>query len=149
MLHTFVALVEDKPGVLTRVAAVIFAVGLLVSCSGCNRALPIDAGKNQAVIHVETLADYPTTVLSFAVAQADRTDSPLFSIEGVNTFQTWNFKLNSGVNQISSINPAHGQYRVISPSSEKTFVLQAGTSYKATVCFEHHTCRRRTFSFTE
>jgi hypothetical protein len=141
--------VQDKPGVLTRVASVILAVELCVICSGCNRTLPIDSGKNQAVIHVETLGEYPTTIESFAVTRVEQPSTAVFSIKGVDTFQTWNFKLSSGVNQTSSINTAHGEYRVTFPATEKTFVLQKGTPYKATVCFQHHSCHSGTFSFTE
>ena len=140
---------KARPMRLIRVASMFFAGVLLISCSGCNRSLPIDTGKKQAVIHVETLGEYPTTIESFAVTPADKPTTPVFLIEGIDTFQAWNFSLNSGVNQTSSINTAHGQYRVISPSSEKTFVLQAGIPYRATVCFEHHSCRKGTFSFTE
>jgi hypothetical protein len=134
---------------LIRVASIIFACALLISCSGCNRSLRIDTSKQHAVIHVETLGEYPTTVESFALKPANQPNASVFSIEGTDTFQTWNFKLNSGVNQTSSIETSHGQYRVTSPMSDKTFVLQAGTPYRATVCFEHHSCRSGTFSFTE
>ena len=50
MLHTFVALVEDKPGVLTRVASLfrrlnINIVSVTVGAHGACRGLAHDAGR--------------------------------------------------------------------------------------------------------
>ena len=144
MLHTFVALVQDKPGVLTRAAAVC----LTCTLAGCGGRLKIDVSKGQAVIHVETLGEYPTTIRSFQVAPANHPTAPLFSIQGLDNFQTWNFKLHSGLNQTSLMDTSHGRYKVIAPSEENEFRLSPQTNYIATACFEQR-CSTGIFSLAE
>jgi hypothetical protein len=119
-----------------------------MSLASCGGGLKIDVSKGEAVVHVETLGEYPTTVRSFQVAQANHPNSPLFSIQGLDGFQTWNFKLHSGLNQSSLVDASHGRYKVIAPLAESGFRLSSRTNYIATACFEH-SCTTGNFSLAE
>jgi hypothetical protein len=146
MLQTFLTVLQDKPLVFATTSCLAFA--LLLTSIGCNRKLQIDVNNDEALVHVETLGEYPTTVSSFQVARFDQPNSPVFAIQGLGNFQTWNFKLHRGLNHVSLVDASHGGYKVSSPSYGDEFQLSPKTKYMATACF-NYTCRNGTFSLSE
>ena len=131
-------------------ASIVTALLATLSLTGCS-VTKLESSSDTATIHVETLADYPTTIKSLRIAPSASPNTPVFAVEGVtDRFQIHEFVFHSGLNQTRLDEPPSDSYRILTPVGGETFALATNTKYTVTVCKPHHLlCDKEEFSFSK
>jgi len=88
------------------------------------------SGKN-IIIHVETLADYPTRVDRLIIFKEGLPDDKVFEASSDNG-QIWRIVLHAGRNDLSAVIRA-GTYKVLFPHANG-FMLMPNEPYRIRVC---------------
>jgi len=95
--------------------------------------LRIERNGASAIVHVETLGEYPTTIRHIRVKEASSGKVVFELLTEGGTPQIHDFHLSVGGNSTSAADPQYGSYRVTVPASKDTFFLQQGVKYRVTV----------------
>jgi hypothetical protein len=106
-------------------------VVMLVTTVSCNRPpARIVMSGNTATVNVETLGEYPTTIMRARLRdEVDR--SIIWEIQSSDgTPQIHKLVLKLGSNSATLANPTTGKYRVIVPTNSDTFELSTDRQYK-------------------
>lgn len=90
------------------------------------------SGKD-VVVHLETLADYPTHIDRIVIAESDRPDAIVFEATSQNHAAIHRFVIHAGNNDVALLHPYGGTYKVVIPDG-RSFVLVRDDSYRITVC---------------
>jgi hypothetical protein len=109
----------------------------LCGCRGPS--LWIKSAPGGVTVHVETLAEYPTSIDRVVIERinADGFESvPLFAAQGTDGAQIRSFVIRAGTNDRNLLHPSHGSYRVVTPAGGDFDVLP-GAIYRVTICREH------------
>jgi hypothetical protein len=85
------------------------------------------------IAHVETLGEYPTTVLHIQIKDVSSGKIVFELVKEEGTPQIHNFSLSVGENPVNVADPEHGSYRVVAPAGGNKFVLRPGTNYRILV----------------
>jgi hypothetical protein len=92
-------------------------------------ALKIEQSGNSAIVHFETLAEYPSDVSRIKIVD-DSSGLPIFEIRANGKrFQARKFKLSQGVNSTKLVTVTWGSYRVVTPTSDDHFQIKSGVQY--------------------
>jgi hypothetical protein len=149
MLHLIAASIQNKPGLLKRVALLCASAAILggLGCSG--GAINIDVQDGAAEIHIATEGNSPTPIRSLRIVAANGQGSTAYAIQGSFDFKIRDLPLHSGSNPINTFEVSHGNFRVTAPADgATTFNLQANQPYLVEVCFSHG-CRQSSFTLHE
>jgi hypothetical protein len=114
--------------------------------------LKIDQSGNFAIVNVETLGEYPTTIgrvritddASGRVVLEDAAKRELLDKAGA---QIYNFRLAVGENSTNVVEPESGTYEVIEPCGRNSFILQQGVKYRLRIWGDSWTYRETSFRF--
>jgi hypothetical protein len=85
------------------------------------------------IVHVETLGEYPTTILHIQIKDTSSGNVIFELVNEQGTPQIHNFSLSIGDNPVSVADPQHGFYRVVVPAGGNKFVLRPGINYRILV----------------
>jgi hypothetical protein len=149
MLPIFLTYVQNKSGILTRVALLCAGMTILgaLGCSG--GVIAIDVQDNAAIIHIETEGNSSTPIRSLRIAAANGQGSAVYAIQGSFDFKIHDLPLQTGSNAMSSFEVSHGNFRVTAPADgASTFNLQANQTYLVEACFSHG-CHQSKFTLHE
>ena len=102
------------------------------------------SGKNM-IVHLETLADYPTSIDRIVIAESDRPDPPVFEARSEDHAQIHRFMIHAGSNDVGVLHPSSGTYQTLIPDG-RSFVLIPNELYRVTVC-KAGKCRSSPFTF--
>jgi hypothetical protein len=116
---------------LVAVLVAAFAVaGWRAFVAGPGASVAYAPGK--AIIHVETLGEYPTTIRHVRLEEIS-SQSVIFDAVAANgTPQIHNFELSIGSNSIDMLQSSSGEYRIVRPVG-KTFTLQSDRQYRVSL----------------
>jgi hypothetical protein len=109
-------------------------ISMPLSLSGCSSKprLSFTATPSQAIVHVQTLGEYPTTVRHVRLADdAGRTIWEIRSKRGTPQIHKLAFAV--GANSANLASPDSGEYEVITPTDAGDFQLKSGTDYTVQV----------------
>jgi hypothetical protein len=85
------------------------------------------------IAHVETLGEYPTTILHFQIKDVSSGIIVFELIKDKGTPQIHTFSLSVGENSVIFADPQYGSYRVIVPAGGNKFILSPGINYRILV----------------
>jgi hypothetical protein len=146
MLHTFVAHVQNKLNLFTRVALLCASLAIFGSLGCSGGVIAIDVQDNAAVIHIETEGSSPTPIRSLRIVAADGQGSTIYAIQGSFDFKIHDLPLHTGSNAMTTFEVSHGNFRVTAPANgATTFNLQANQPYLVEACFSHG-CHQSNFT---
>jgi len=107
--------------------------------------LRFEVSGKDVVVHLEALAEYPTSVDRIVIARSDRPDAPVFEAMSEDHAQIHRFKVHAGNNDLGILHPYKGTYQTLIPTG-RSFVLLQDETYRFTVC-EAGKCRSSRFTF--
>jgi hypothetical protein len=92
----------------------------------------IEGTQSRAVVHLETLREYPTSIGHFRIEEIPSGRIVFEGFKASGTPQLWNMQLSPGSNSIDVVDPQYGTYRLTEPKGA-SFTLHSGQRYRITV----------------
>lgn len=114
---------------MCRFASIIIILVLVIPIVGCGPPLRVRVMDEKAVVDVQTLGEYPTTITRVRIAEREggRTIWEIKAKWG--TPQIHTLSLAAGANSVDLAEPGAGGYEIVIPRKDPTFSLQRGTDY--------------------
>ena len=123
----------------------LFLVAIAVYVHWGRPNISFETSGKDVVVHLETLADYPTHIDRIVIAESDRPDASVFESRSEDHAQIHRFKVHVGSNDVGILHPVSGTYQTLIPRG-RNFVLLRNETYRFTVC-EAGKCRSSRFTF--
>jgi hypothetical protein len=111
---------------------VILVAVLFVKFVGWGNMLPVRVERSESVagIHVDTLGEYPTTILHLRL-ENEKTHFTIWEIVARSgTPQLHELIFKEGTNPVSLAYPDSGTYNIVAPANGETFRLERGINYQ-------------------
>ena len=107
---------------------------LCMLITACHLApkLGIETSGKNVIVHVETLADYPTKVDRIIIFKESDPDEKVFEASSDHG-QIWRIELHAGKNDLSALRKA-GTYKMLVPRTG-SFVMLPSELYRVSVCY--------------
>lgn len=108
-------------------------IGLVVlGISLCRPKVWVKSSQAGAVVHLETLGDYPTSINHFRIEEIPSGRVVFEGFKASGTPQLQNVQLSLGPNSVGVLDPQYGTYRTTEPKGT-SFSLRSGQHYRITV----------------
>ncbi|MBS1802758.1 MAG: hypothetical protein JST28_05295 [Acidobacteria bacterium] len=116
----------------SRLTLSLFLCSFVAGCGGPPGPGIQRYGKG-VVVHLETLAEYPTSIDRIVIAKEDKPDEKVLEALSDDGAQIHRLMLHAGKNNFDDIHPYRGTYRMLIPDG-RSFTLSQNERYRITVC---------------
>src|SRR5579859_3465919 len=93
----------------------VFLLAIAVYVNWNRPTIRFEVSGKDMIVHLETLADYPTRVDRVVIARSDHPDAPVFEARSQNHAQIHRFKVHAGTNNVDILNAGSGRYKTLIP----------------------------------
>lgn len=118
--------------ILTVFVAFVVLVAT-VYVRGFPPTIRLETSGKDIIVHMETLADYPTHIDRIVITKGDDPDQTVLEAVSYDNAQIHRFTIHAGTNQFGVIRPNSGTYKMLIPNG-KSFVLLSNENYRIKVC---------------
>jgi hypothetical protein len=119
--------------VLAAVFVVFVLLVVTVYFRGVYPTIELETSGKNIIVHLETLADYPTRVDRIVITKEDHPDQKVFEAVSEDNAQIHRFLIHAGRNQFGVIQPYSGTYKMLIPNGD-SFILSPNETYRIKVC---------------